>query len=157
VPEPASAAARWYITETPSDGNDREARYQLPDVFAAGGLWAQRANADLFAHLGTFAGDCGTGTWSCGINSANAPWGWDDADDQVVTDPGTRPRRPKIPYGVRCWRPRRRAACARPAPAVYSDAPCGPPGQLPDGAPVSLAPGRVGHVGPGGGMADALA
>jgi hypothetical protein len=84
------------VAETPSDGNDRDVRYQLVDVFASGGLWAQRANANLFANLGTFAGDdtgdCGVGTFDCSINSANAPWGWDDADDlpgrgEIATDP----------------------------------------------------------------------
>jgi hypothetical protein len=84
------------VAEAPSGGNDRDVRYQLVDIFAAGGLWAQRANAELFAHLGTFAGDdsgdCGVGTFDCGLNSANAPWGWDDGDDlpgrgQIATDP----------------------------------------------------------------------
>jgi hypothetical protein len=82
--------------ETPSGGNDRDVTYELIDVFSAGGLWAQRDNANLFASLGTFAGDtsggCGTGTFSCGTNSANAPWGWDDGDDlpgrgELATDP----------------------------------------------------------------------
>ncbi|MGW4466665.1 hypothetical protein [Micromonospora sp. NPDC004704] len=84
------------VAETPSDGNDRDVRYQLVDMFAAGGLWAQRTNASLFANLGTFAGDtsdnCGSGTFGCSTNSANAPWGWDDGDDlpgrgQIATDP----------------------------------------------------------------------
>ncbi|HEU4423417.1 MAG TPA: hypothetical protein VFR67_12875 [Pilimelia sp.] len=82
--------------QTPSSGNDRDVRYRLVDIFAPGGLWAQRANANLFARLGTFAGDnsggCGSGTWGCSVNSANAPWGWDDHDDlpgrgQIATDP----------------------------------------------------------------------
>ncbi|MEV4708988.1 hypothetical protein [Actinoplanes sp. NPDC049316] len=82
--------------ETPSGTNDRDVQYALIDVFADGGLWAQRANANLFANLGTFAGDtsgdCGVGTFSCGTNSANAPWGWDDGDDlpgrgELATDP----------------------------------------------------------------------
>jgi hypothetical protein len=84
------------VAQTPSTGNDRDVRYQLVDVFAAGGLWEQRANASLFASFGTFAGDgsggCGSGTWGCPTNSANAPWGWDDHDDlpgrgQIATDP----------------------------------------------------------------------
>jgi hypothetical protein len=84
------------VAETPSNGNDRDVRYRLVDMFAAGGLWAQRANANLFVHLGTFAGDdsgdCGSGTWDCSTDSANAPWGWDDGDDlpgrgQIATDP----------------------------------------------------------------------
>ena len=82
--------------ETPSGTNDRDVTYALVDMFAAGGLWAERANASLFANLGTFAGDtsgdCGVGTFSCGTNSANAPWGWDDGDDvpgrgELATDP----------------------------------------------------------------------
>ncbi|MEU7901588.1 hypothetical protein [Actinoplanes sp. NPDC049118] len=82
--------------ETPSSGNDRDVRYELIDVFASGGLWAQRDNTNLYANLGTFAGDasggCGTGTFSCGTNSANAPWGWDDPDDlpgrgEIATNP----------------------------------------------------------------------
>ncbi|RZU50188.1 hypothetical protein EV385_1953 [Krasilnikovia cinnamomea] len=82
--------------ETPSSGNDRDVRYRLIDVFAPGGLWAQRANPSLFVHLGTFAGDdsgdCGAGTWDCTTDSANAPWGWDDGDDtvgrgEIATDP----------------------------------------------------------------------
>ncbi|MEO3820638.1 hypothetical protein [Plantactinospora sp. B24E8] len=84
------------VAETPSDGNDRDVRYELIDIFAAGGLWAERNNPDLFAGLGTFAGDtsgdCGVGTYSCSTNSANAPWGWDDRDDlpgrgEIATDP----------------------------------------------------------------------
>jgi hypothetical protein len=84
------------VAETPSNGDDRDVRYALVDMFAPGGLWAQRNNPALFANLGTFAGDtsggCGSGTWGCGTNSANAPWGWDDVDDlpgrgQLATDP----------------------------------------------------------------------
>ncbi|MFK3979703.1 hypothetical protein ACI2K4_04910 [Micromonospora sp. NPDC050397] len=84
------------VAETPSNGDDRDVRYQLVDIFTAGGLWAQRANSSLFANLGTFAGDdsgdCGTGTWDCSTNSANAPWGWDDGNDlpargELATDP----------------------------------------------------------------------
>ncbi|MEV0720154.1 hypothetical protein [Asanoa sp. NPDC050611] len=84
------------VAEVPADGNDRDVRYKLVDIFAAGGLWAQRANASLFAGLGTFAGDtsggCGSGTWGCSTNSANAPWGWDDGNDlpgrgELASDP----------------------------------------------------------------------
>ncbi|MBL7254065.1 hypothetical protein [Paractinoplanes lichenicola] len=83
-------------SEAPSSSNDRDVKYQLIDIFASGGLWAQRNNTNLFANLGTFAGDtsggCGQGTWSCGTNSANAPWGWDDGNDvpargEIATDP----------------------------------------------------------------------
>ncbi|BEL07167.1 hypothetical protein Q0Z83_053580 [Actinoplanes sichuanensis] len=84
------------VSESPGNANDRDVRYRLIDVFADGGLWAQRNNTNLFASLGTFAGDtsggCGTGTFSCGTNSANAPWGWDDGNDapgrgEIATDP----------------------------------------------------------------------
>ncbi|MEU4160120.1 hypothetical protein [Actinoplanes sp. NPDC026670] len=84
------------VSESPSSANDRDVRYRLIDLFADGGLWAQRNNTSLFASLGTFAGDttggCGTGTFSCGTNSANAPWGWDDGNDvpgrgEIATDP----------------------------------------------------------------------
>ncbi|HEY0698535.1 MAG TPA: hypothetical protein VGD43_12085 [Micromonospora sp.] len=84
------------VAETPSSGNDRDVRYRLIDIFASDGLWAQRANTSLFANLGTFAGDasgdCGAGTIDCPINSANAPWGWNDGDDlpargEIATDP----------------------------------------------------------------------
>jgi hypothetical protein len=84
------------VAESPSSGNDRDVQYRLVDIFASGGLWAQRANTGLFASLGTFAGDdsgdCGVGTWDCTLNSANAPWGWDDGNDlpgrgEIATDP----------------------------------------------------------------------
>ncbi|WP_229074046.1 hypothetical protein [Actinoplanes sp. DH11] len=84
------------VAEAPAGADDRDVRYRLVDVFASGGLWAQRANTSLFAGLGTFAGDtsggCGTGTYACGTNSANAPWGWDDGNDtvargEIATDP----------------------------------------------------------------------
>ncbi|MGX6602985.1 hypothetical protein ACWKSP_12725 [Micromonosporaceae bacterium Da 78-11] len=83
-------------SESPDGTNDRDVRYQLIDIFADGGMWAQRANANLFANLGTFAGDttgdCGVGTYQCSTNSANAPWGWDDGNDaaargEIATDP----------------------------------------------------------------------
>ncbi|MFG1606899.1 hypothetical protein [Actinoplanes sp. NPDC049265] len=84
------------VAETPSTGDDRDVQYKLVDIFAGGGLWAQRNNANLFASLGTFAGDtsggCGQGTYGCGTNSANAPWGWDDGNDvpgrgELASDP----------------------------------------------------------------------
>ncbi|GLW31561.1 hypothetical protein [Actinoplanes regularis] len=84
------------VAEAPSSTNDRDVRYKLVDIFASGGMWAQRTNTNLFAALGTFAGDttggCGTGTYGCGTNSANAPWGWDDGNDtpargELATDP----------------------------------------------------------------------
>ncbi len=64
--------------ETPSGANDRDVKYALIDIFAPGGLWAQRSTSSLFASLGA--------------NSANAPWGWDDGNDlpargEIATDP----------------------------------------------------------------------
>ena len=82
--------------EAPAGNDDRDVRYRLVDIFTAGGLWANRNDPSLFANLGTFAGDtsggCGQGTFSCGTNSANAPWGWDDVDDlpargELASDP----------------------------------------------------------------------
>ncbi|MFC8798473.1 hypothetical protein ACFT2C_12135 [Promicromonospora sp. NPDC057138] len=82
--------------EVPEHPDDRDVSYRLVDVQASGGLWAQRANTQLFASHGTFAGDgsgsCGDGGISCSQNSANAPWGWDDGDDApargaLATDP----------------------------------------------------------------------
>jgi hypothetical protein len=52
--------------------------------------------AQVCRSRGTFAGDtsggCGQGTYSCGTNSANAPWGWDDGNDlpargELASDP----------------------------------------------------------------------
>jgi hypothetical protein len=72
--------------EVPSGPDDRNVRYQLIDILAPGGMWDQRATPSLFASFGSFAGDttggCGSGAISCSTNSANAPWGWDDHDDQ---------------------------------------------------------------------------
>ncbi|MBC7976396.1 MAG: hypothetical protein H7138_15605 [Myxococcales bacterium] len=72
-------------SEVPSGPNDRSVAYRLIDVLAPGGLWDQRANPSLFSGFGTFAGDtgggCGSGSFRCSANSANAPWGWDDRDD----------------------------------------------------------------------------
>lgn len=61
--------------EVPSGGNDRSVGYRLVNIFAAGGLWAQRNNTLTYASWGTFRGDNGKD------NAANAPWGWDDGDD----------------------------------------------------------------------------
>jgi hypothetical protein len=84
------------VAEVPSSANDRDVKYKLIDLFAAGGLWEQRANANLFASFGSFAGDsgggCGSGAIGCSSNAANAPWGWDDSNDgpargTLATDP----------------------------------------------------------------------
>ncbi|MBM7775811.1 hypothetical protein JOD54_006015 [Actinokineospora baliensis] len=61
--------------EVPASGTDSFVGYSLVDVFAGGGLWARRANAETFASYGTFRGDNGKD------NAANAPWGWDDGND----------------------------------------------------------------------------
>lgn len=82
--------------EVPDGPNDRSVQYKLVDVFAPGGMWDQRNNTQLFASFGSFAGDtsggCGNGAISCGTNSANAIWGWDDSNDgpgrgAMATDP----------------------------------------------------------------------
>jgi hypothetical protein len=71
--------------EVPSNADDRDVLYKLVDVMEPGGMWEQRNNPSLFASFGSFAGDktggCGSGAISCGTNSANAPWGWDDSND----------------------------------------------------------------------------
>lgn len=71
--------------EVPSGPDDRSVFYKLVDVLAPGGMWDQRNNPSLFAGFGSFAGDstggCGSGAASCGTNSANAIWGWDDGND----------------------------------------------------------------------------
>jgi hypothetical protein len=73
-------------TPTPAGGDANPiAYYRLLDVFATGGLWSRRFDTTTFASFGTFRGDsgggCGDGSPSCGNNSANAPWGWDDGND----------------------------------------------------------------------------
>jgi hypothetical protein len=84
------------VAEVPSGPDDREVKYRLIDLAAPGGLWEKRSDTSLFASFGSFAGDtgggCGAGTRSCGTNSANAPWGWDDHDDlpgrgELASDP----------------------------------------------------------------------
>ena len=61
--------------EVPAGGNDRSVGYRLVDVFAPGGLWARRYDAQTYASFGTFRGDNGQD------NAANTPWGWDDHND----------------------------------------------------------------------------
>ena len=71
--------------EVPSGPNDRGVRYRLVDIFASGGLWANRNRSSLFSGFGTFGGNssggCGAGPTACDTNAANAPWGWDDHND----------------------------------------------------------------------------
>ncbi|GLZ40172.1 hypothetical protein [Actinokineospora sp. NBRC 105648] len=61
--------------EVPASGTDSFVGYTLVDTFAAGGLWARRANSETYASLGTFRGDNGKD------NAANTAWGWDDGND----------------------------------------------------------------------------
>lgn len=84
------------VAEVPSNADDRDVRYRLLDIFAAGGMWDQRNTASLFASFGSFAGNssggCGSGAIGCTSNAANAPWGWDDGNDlpgrgMLATDP----------------------------------------------------------------------
>lgn len=96
--------------EVPSTPDDREVSYKLLDIFAPGGMWEQRNNGSLFASFGSFAGDktggCGGGSIGCDTNAANAPWGWDDANDgpgrgALATDPaGLVANYFRIPEGV---------------------------------------------------------
>lgn len=74
--------------QVPANGNDRAVNYRLVNIFAGGGLWARRANAETFASNGAFRGDDGSD------NAAHAPWKWDDHDDgsdlpggELATDP----------------------------------------------------------------------
>lgn len=79
--------------EFPASGNDRFVAYRLVDIDETNGLWAAALDdaslpsgqAPTFHSWGTFKGDesggCGAGLKTCGTNSANAPWGWDDSDD----------------------------------------------------------------------------
>ncbi|GIJ43165.1 hypothetical protein Val02_00510 [Virgisporangium aliadipatigenens] len=87
--------------EPPANADDRDVPYTLVDIFASGGLWSRRNDTALFAGWGSFAGDddtstgsdaCGVGTYDCGTDSANAPWGWDDGNDvpgrgELATNP----------------------------------------------------------------------
>lgn len=72
--------------EVPANADDRNVSYRLVNIFEPGGLWQQRINAELFASpAGGFLSSVGSG-------SANAPWAWDDKDDnaawgQLATDP----------------------------------------------------------------------
>ncbi len=80
-------------SEVPASGNDRSVYYTLVNMMAPNGLWARAlseapvasASAQTFNSWGTFKGDsgggCGAGLPTCGNNSANTPWGWDDQND----------------------------------------------------------------------------
>ncbi len=81
--------------EVPTSGNSRSVKYKLVNLFQTNGVWQQAmqeanlstSSASTFAGWGTFKGNnsggCGTGATfaSCGSNSANAPWGWNDGND----------------------------------------------------------------------------
>ncbi|MFI2029921.1 FG-GAP-like repeat-containing protein [Streptomyces buecherae] len=76
--------------EEPEGPNDRDVQYTLTDVFAKDGMWDKRNDTSLFATPNNFAGDfsdnphgvrCGGFEYVCGINSASAPWAWDDETD----------------------------------------------------------------------------
>ena len=63
------------LSEEPKHPNDRNVHYQLVDIFGETGLWSKRGDPNVFAKFGVFRGD------THGVNSANAPWKWDDKDD----------------------------------------------------------------------------
>lgn len=63
------------IAEIPESNYDQDVKYKLVDVFAPGGLWDQRYNTQLF-NGGSFVSSVGSG-------SANAPWNWEDDDDDI--------------------------------------------------------------------------
>jgi hypothetical protein len=63
------------IAEAPENNYDTDVKYKLVNVFAPGGLWEQRSNPLLFSG-GSFLSSHGDG-------SANAPWNWEDNDDDI--------------------------------------------------------------------------
>jgi hypothetical protein len=74
------------VAETPSGPSATQVRYRLRDMLEPGGLWQSRMHPELFRRPGSFAGDksrgCGSGAFLCIRDAANAPWGWNDTDDQ---------------------------------------------------------------------------
>ena len=65
--------------EVPESADDRAVSYQLTNLFESGGLWQQRTNPELMTSpAGDFLSSVGSG-------SANAPWAWNDKDDNVAT------------------------------------------------------------------------
>ena len=85
----------------PSGPNDRSVQYRLHDMLEPGGLWAKRADPQLFVRYGTFAGNasagCGDGVFWCRRDAAHAAWAWDDHDDKsptgaIATDPAALAR-----------------------------------------------------------------
>jgi hypothetical protein len=86
------------VAEEPSSATDSFVSYKLLDLFGAEGLWERRNLSTLFVGSGAFVGDrggdCGSGvSFLCGVNSANAPWNWNDGNDgpiesgEIATDP----------------------------------------------------------------------
>lgn len=73
--------------EVPEHPNDRNVLYRLVDIFEPGGMFDNRNNAALFASFGSFVGNesggCGLNVFDCATNAANAPWGWNDRDDDL--------------------------------------------------------------------------
>ncbi len=63
------------VAEAPENNYDTDVKYKLVDIFAPGELWDQRYNNQLFSG-GSFLSSHGSG-------SANAPWNWEDKDDDV--------------------------------------------------------------------------
>lgn len=76
------------LAQEPSHNNDRSVSYKLVDIFESGGLFERSGNSETFASPGTFNGD------DCGDDQADAPWGWDDHNDNpgrgtLATDPAS--------------------------------------------------------------------
>ena len=77
------------IAEEPSGPNDRDVKYKLVDIFSYDGLFDRRSDGSTFStksdDWGAFDGDeggtCGDGLPDCTVDSAKAPWAWDDHDD----------------------------------------------------------------------------
>ncbi len=74
------------VAEVPSDVYDNHVGYKLVDIFEPNGLWDQRYNTQLFKN------EQGAFKLSHGRGGANAPWNWNDHNDNVergefATDP----------------------------------------------------------------------
>ncbi|MFF3404518.1 hypothetical protein ACFYW6_39840 [Streptomyces sp. NPDC002659] len=72
---PATADHPW--ADTPIGANDPLVHYKLVNMQDASELWSRRLEKGTFYKFGTFRGD------NCTNNAAQAPWGWDDTDDNV--------------------------------------------------------------------------
>lgn len=83
------------VTEVPQSGNDRNVKYKLINLFDSN-LWdlqlfestnavAHRTYATWGWFMGDKSGGCGDGvTMVCAVNSAGAPWIWDDDNDGTI-------------------------------------------------------------------------